>query len=71
MTHDTFIHIHRPDPPHVHGIQNLEDHHCRFIINTDLANPIFCGRRADRGTSWCGSCRRIVYKPVEQRRSAA
>lgn len=27
----------------VHGIAALESHHCRFILNTDMAAPIFCG----------------------------
>lgn len=27
----------------VHGIADLQDHHCRFICNDDLSAPIYCG----------------------------
>jgi hypothetical protein len=38
----------------VHGIGALESHHCRFIINTDMAAPIYCGAViAHDRFSWC------------------
>jgi hypothetical protein len=45
---DTGLHVveFRPEDfpgARVHGIPNLEDHHCRFICNEDMAAPVFCG----------------------------
>jgi hypothetical protein len=27
----------------VHGLENLEPHHCRFICNDDMSAPVYCG----------------------------
>jgi hypothetical protein len=38
----------------VHGVGALEAHHCRYIINTDMASPIYCGEAiAHDRFSWC------------------
>lgn len=38
----------------VHGVAALESHHCRFIINTDMAAPIYCGAKITHDRfSWC------------------
>ncbi|MFB6449279.1 hypothetical protein [Bradyrhizobium tunisiense] len=38
----------------VHGVGALEAHNCRFIINTDMAAPIYCGAAiAHDRFSWC------------------
>jgi len=38
----------------VHGVDALESHHCRFMVNADTAAPIFCGARiSNYRFSWC------------------
>lgn len=39
----------------VHGMEALEPHHCRFICNDDLREPIYCGLPilARSKFSWC------------------
>lgn len=56
----------------VHGIVNLEDHHCRFMTNDDCANPVFCGGQVAAGKSWrFNHCAIVFAPPSERRRSAA
>lgn len=38
----------------VHGVAALESHHCRFIINTDMTAPVYCGAAITHDRfSWC------------------
>lgn len=33
--------------------EQLKDHHCRFIVNDDTRNPIYCGARRLTYSSYC------------------
>lgn len=57
-------------PHNVHGVAALESNHCRFPLNDDMANPVFCGSQIVHG-SYCSSHCRIAFRPAEQRRLAA
>lgn len=63
----------------VHGIANLEDHHCRFICNDDFSSPVYCGRHhsvwsvngRERASSYCEFHHRICHRPETQSAKAA
>jgi hypothetical protein len=55
----------------VHGFDDLEPHHCRYIVNDDTSDPLWCGRVSLSGKSWCASHAALVFLPREQRRAAA
>jgi hypothetical protein len=54
----------------VHGLENLEPHHCRWIIGDDTRNPTFCGLHILDGSSYCSGHHRIVWVPPQKRRAA-
>lgn len=56
-------------PPEFLGLTllQLEDNSCRFPRG-DGADITFCGQRALKEQSWCASCARIVYQPLQPRR---
>lgn len=56
----------------VYGIDALEPHHCRFIVNDDPAAAIFCGlpMLEKSSFSFCAGHHRICVKPVPERRTA-
>lgn len=51
----------------VHGIVNLKAHHCRFMCNDDVSEPVWCGLPVVKGTSWCSGHRAIVFVPARSR----
>jgi hypothetical protein len=53
----------------VHGIDALKPHHCRFILNDAMRDPVYCGAHVSpHSRSWCPhhheACR---YVPAERR----
>ena len=48
----------------VRGIAGLEDRHCRYPLNDDMSNPIFCGQRTfTEGASYCGFHQMRCHSP--------
>lgn len=55
----------------VHGLAALEDHNCRFIINSDMLAPIYCGEQiASERFSWCQKHFERGTRPFEERKVA-
>lgn len=48
------------------GVSALESHHCRFIANDDVSEPLYCGHTVQRG-SYCNHHRAIVYHAHDDR----
>jgi hypothetical protein len=38
----------------------LREHHCRWILNDDMSNPVFCGEQKS-GRSYCEAHRLLAY----------
>lgn len=51
------------------GIDALESHHCRFIANDDMSEPLYCGHTVENG-SYCSHHRAIVFLPRDDRMGA-
>ncbi|HXJ59415.1 MAG TPA: GcrA family cell cycle regulator [Verrucomicrobiae bacterium] len=48
----------------VRGIAALGDRHCRYPLNDDMSNPIFCGQRTfTEGASYCGFHQMRCHSP--------
>lgn len=57
----------------VTGIDALEPHHCRFICNDDVSEPVYCGLpiMANSRFSYCAGHHRICVAPPKVQGSAA
>lgn len=57
----------------VYGIDALERHHCRFICNDDVSEPVYCGLpiMANSRFSYCAGHHRICVAPPKVQGSAA
>jgi hypothetical protein len=53
----------------VHGVANLEEHHCRFICNESISEPVYCGlpMLADSSFSFCAGHHEICSLPERVR----
>jgi len=58
-------------PFNVRGFDTLESHHCRYFVNDDTRDPLWCGRHSLPGKSWCEVHAALVFLPREERRAAA
>ena len=62
-------------PGATHGgvtLFELKPWHCRRPLwgkaETRLDEKLYCGQRRTNGGAWCADCRKIVYRPPEERR---
>lgn len=58
-------------PTNIRGFDALEPHHCRYIVNDDVSDPLWCGSVTLLGKSWCPTHAALVFRPFEQRKVAA
>jgi hypothetical protein len=57
----------------VHGVDALERHHCRFICNDDMSEPVYCGMpiMANSRFSYCAGHHRVCVAPPKMAGSIA
>jgi hypothetical protein len=57
-------------PTNVRGFDALESHHCRYLVNDDTSDPLWCGRVSLTGKSWCSTHAALVFRPFVEKVAA-